>query len=123
MEAYIEEVLGCMHDKEAPTVLAGLVQNILDEDIPDDVKHKLLKPLVPEKVWTEEVDPLLPGRQQEGPEGLDPEEYYSLFVSGAHLRGQDISASVYQEIRDLGGTGALQLRSPSYIKNIKSGKY
>ena len=96
MDAYIEEILKDTPDDKAPAALAGLVQNILDEDIPEDVKHKLLMPLIPAKArpqrkkreapkeepWRE-FDPLL---QQKGPETLEIRKYYSLFVSGAHLR-------------------------------------
>ena len=72
MDEYIEQLLAEMH---APAVLQDVVRNILDAPIPEAVKKRLLKPLLPEayrpippprkarerkrKAITEEFDPVV----------------------------------------------------------------
>ena len=72
MDEYIEQLLAEM---QAPAVLQGVVRNILDAPIPEAVKKRLLKPLLPEayrpippprkarerkrKAITEEFDPVV----------------------------------------------------------------
>lgn len=72
-DAYIKELPNEMPDSGAPTTLSAIVQNILEEDIPEDVKHKLLMPLIlveahqrhkETEPWRE-FDPLL--QQEEKP--------------------------------------------------------
>ena len=45
MDEYIEQLLAEM---QAPAVLQDVVRNILDTPIPEAVKKRLLKPLLPE---------------------------------------------------------------------------
>ena len=45
MDEYIDQLLAEIHDSP----LQGVVQNILDEPIPEAVKERLLKPLAPRK--------------------------------------------------------------------------
>ena len=47
MDEYIEQLLAEMPDEKS--TLHDVVQNILDELIPETVKRRLLKPLYPEK--------------------------------------------------------------------------
>ena len=46
IDDYIDQLLA---DMQAPEALQNVVQNILDDPIPEEVKKRLLKPLLPGK--------------------------------------------------------------------------
>ena len=71
MDDYIEQLLAEMADEKS--TLHDVVQNILDEPIPDSVKGRLLKPLYPEKYRPPRPSPTWKDRKRKAiEEEFDP---------------------------------------------------